>query len=229
MNRSLKNKKTKGLVAIVAVLAGSSIEAPAFDEQIQKSVAGVDRAYESSLNSSRLSATSKMNLLLGKEFTVTKMGMVFKDRDRAAMNAAAVELMCLIESLGNEPEAKELSIILKGVLRSEKNGLDTAMQIDEVFEKYSSRQRKDDGWHARLGAATASLVYSSYYDDEGSLRKDMATINDLLRIAPTDVQTELKASLRMMTNIVSEGVLTAEAMGRITQMGLELFRSIEKE
>ncbi len=229
MKGSLKNRQVKGMVAIAAVLVGSNIEAAAFDRQILNAFTAADGTYTSTLNLDRLSASSKMNLLLGKEFTVTKMGIVFKDRDRAAMNAAAVDLMYLIESLGDAPEAIELGPILKGVLHSEKTGVETAMQIDKVFDKYSARQRKDDGWHARLGAASTSLVYSAYYEDEGSLRKDMAKINDLLKTAPLDVQSELRTSLELISENVGEASLTAEAMERITQMGLELFKSIENE
>jgi hypothetical protein len=228
MKGSIKNRKVKGIVAIAAVLVGSNIEAVAFGRQIQDSITATGGTTISTPNLNRLSASSKMNLLLGKEFTVTKMGIVFKDRDRAAMNAAAVDLMYLIESLGDAPEAKELNAILKGILHFEKNGVETAMQIDKVFEKYSARQRKDDGWHARLGAASASLVYSAYYEDEASLRKDIATINDLLKIAPPSVQAELTNSLKSMSENIGEESLTTETMERITQMGLELFKSIEK-
>ena len=101
------------------------------------------------------------------------------------------------------------------------------MQIDKVLIIWHASGR--DGWHARLGSASASLVYSAYYEDEASLRKDMAKINDLLKIAPASVQTGITNSLKLISDNIGEGSITPATMERITQMGLGLFKSIEKE
>jgi hypothetical protein len=167
------------------------------------------------------------NFLLGKEFVVARMSASTMNSDRAAFHAAAVDLMYLIESLGESNEKVELRAILSSVLNRTVDADGASSRIDEVLGRYSLRQPKDDRWYLEIGAATARMVYSAFYADAERLESDLAKIALLSNDSPKSIDSALLMALKDLCAKNRNGRITDEEFETLTEQGLAIFKKIE--
>lgn len=170
---------------------------------------------------------TRSNFLLGKGFVVARMSASSMNSDRAAFHVAAVDLMYLIESLGESAETLELREVLRSMLNGKIDAAGASAKIDVVLGSYALRQPKDGRWYLESGAATASMVYSAFYADAERLEIDLAKIALLSKDSPKNVDSALLNALRSLCAKNKSGRISFEEFESLTELGLAIFKKIE--
>lgn len=151
-----------------------------------------------------LSTVNRTNFNLGSEFATALMNAARLDEGDSAAKAAMIDLIYLIDSLENQPEAAAvLQKTLKSIVRGTAKAAQVRLEIESASKSYSSRLTSEQQWYFKSGTAVTELVFSTYASDDAAMKKGLAEIKELIKTAPPKTSGEILVPMNNLAKYIA--------------------------
>lgn len=142
----------------------------------------------------RIAKTSTVNqnkFDLGRIFAYAIIDAEGLDENEEAYTYLVVDLAELIDKLEGSPEALKLQKVLKSVIRHTADGSQVRKEIESISKTYLAKQKSEQKWYFKSGSTVINLVLASYNGDDAEMKKRLAEIQVLIKIAPKSTSKEI--------------------------------------
>lgn len=183
--------------------------------QQMKTETGVERRQASKVAVLQKGVTvtrlsNQENFNLGKDFVMAMFDAEGVEDYEDATDYTILDLVYLIDRLEGQPEAVQLQKTLKSVVRGTGTAIQIRKEIELVSKAYLNRQKVDQKWYVNAGATTMNLSISTYFGEDAAIKKGLAELQALIKIAPNGTAREVLEPMNVLAKFVTKTAYTEE-------------------
>ncbi len=131
-----------------------------------------------------ISAANRKSYEIGKTLTCVIDYSSYMNEDDDVFKHVIVDLTYLIDDLEGQPEAQQLQMILKGIIRNTKDLSLLSGEIEAVSKSYFTRLDSEKKWYFNVGSSQRKLIAAVWSKDGSAVVKSLKEIQGVIRTAP---------------------------------------------
>lgn len=152
--------------------------------------------------------SNQNNFIIGKDFALAMFDAAALEDYEEALSYTIVDLVYLIDRLEGQPEVVQLQKTLKKVVRGTSTAIEIRKEIETVSKTYLNRQKADQKWYVNAGTTTMNLSISTYLEEDAAIKKGLAELQALIKIAPKGTPQEVIDPMNVLAKYVTKTAFT---------------------